>query len=1136
MAQFQRFAAAALALSATAGGFGYWRGIPAAVLVVFVIWLPGHVLVTTAFAPRSRNAWSSGPAAPVAAWVAGMFVFGLALAPVALAGWGWTATVRTTAFLQLGIACAALASMRVGTRALTGCSGPSAKATRTQSRDTYVVAGMVLAVLLPMVLTYAGGKVDDWWDLAFIRAHAEASSFSFLQPVITGDLVHPRFSWNLWWLLQSFLSTYSGRDPVEMQSALVPFLVCVLSVSALTSLAASLFLPDTEPAVAPGSTRSLSPSRETQVALLLMPVWLYGTEAFPYFTRLHQDKFAAVLVAAPLTIAVLLQALRTPSRLHSVAVFVAAAVTCSIHSVVYGYLLLLGAAVVVACTGVHDLRRHALTSVALALPVVFPLWQSYALSELFVAQGISLANMGNPVVRAHVWLDRLAGAGSPYYIVRPSAAFGPVALVALPGLAVAWRRRAQVGMRALIALAVVPCLLAFIPGVAAIVGRVFVPWMLYRVLWFVPVAVGGALTVSWVTDNSEGLRRAASLVLLGAVTLALAVPVAADRAHRGMSVRPFERSAHPEAAALAAYSFLRNEPGRGAVLAPAGFSELVPAMTGRPVVAISERGTLVFSPTERGAYERLRDRAEFFARDSTPAHRTDIADRYGVTHAVFRKKYIATGSEAALLRRYSAEGVLLRTAAEQAGAGEVWSTSTARIRAGLSAGWSVVFDSADFVVARRQVTGDDAVSERPLQDVEAAAVREEPPSRWLRVFELTEPAATIAGENSEPPAAHRLLASLVGEPGADIRIDPVPLAIGNAETLVWTSGVALWDDGPSEVSVTLGFGTVCEPTRVEVLPYLRKSRREVWEIRASIRRASEARFLPARPIPIIARALDHRPIVVELGAAADGPGSTAHASRASTAGTIGAAAEVRIEVRSMLGEPFGIADIRVFGDRSLCAGQRPGPATGPLQEIDLSELLSMAASYPNDARPAIAVHRRLNEMGAFADADAFLQAALLRDPSLANGLVELGLARDRDGRMEEAGELFRRAVRADSNNAWARGCLAWSDQRRGRPLRALWQAGRAADLDERYADAWTIKGIAQRSLGMRGAALSSLRRAVRLDPRRDWGTYELSATLARAGRREDARRVLSRYLQLSPGRPETLTRLAALDAEEGGTK
>jgi tetratricopeptide (TPR) repeat protein len=130
--------------------------------------------------------------------------------------------------------------------------------------------------------------------------------------------------------------------------------------------------------------------------------------------------------------------------------------------------------------------------------------------------------------------------------------------------------------------------------------------------------------------------------------------------------------------------------------------------------------------------------------------------------------------------------------------------------------------------------------------------------------------------------------------------------------------------------------------------------------------------------------------------------------------------------------------------------------------------------------------------------------------------VELGLMRDDAGLPVAARMAYRRGVAADSNNPWARGCLAWAELRRGMLPAALYHGWLAVRLDARYADAYTILATAVERLGARASAMSLLERAMQLDPRRNWAYLELARMLDEDGRTQEAVSLLGVLLELVP--------------------
>jgi Tfp pilus assembly protein PilF len=315
---------------------------------------------------------------------------------------------------------------------------------------------------------------------------------------------------------------------------------------------------------------------------------------------------------------------------------------------------------------------------------------------------------------------------------------------------------------------------------------------------------------------------------------------------------------------------------------------------------------------------------------------------------------------------------------------------------------------------------------------------------------------------------------------------------------VWTGGALAWDDGPEAVRVRMDLGTACEATAVTIVPFLRTERREVLEVRV----LGVTRRL---------RALDGEPLTVALP-----PRSTVR--------------ELEIGVRSLIGEPFALWDLRVHGDPQTCAGGwRPLARPDVLAtSVGRDELLRLAGEYPNDARAMLGIARRLTAPETRADAEALLRGALSRDPLAAPAWVELGLMLDADGRFAGALGAYRRALAADSNNAWAYGCLAWAELRASHPVRALYHAWRASRLDPRYSDAFTIMAAAVRRFGLERVAGAMLRRAIRLDPQRNWPYLELAQMHADAGDTGAAVGVLDSLLKIVPDDAQARQMMAAL--------
>jgi len=1055
-----RSAATALLAFGASGLLGDWSRFDPRLLLVLIVLLPGWVVAPLLCAGERRGAPDR-------------VAFALALSVVLLD----LATAPLLAFrLPLDAARWPLAGMYI-VAALASLGFDKWRGPRRADTGAEWLAWLVAAALLvPVVVRYGGGGVDDWWDLAYVRALADRAAVDFAEPMLGTGAVHPRFAWNAWSLLQAFVLDVAGGEPIEIQAYWLAPIVSVASVAAVLALARSAF-----------GDRDRS---ARLAAVLILPVWLHGTEALPYFTRLHQDKFVAALVLMPVLLSAALDYLERPSARRLVAVACYAVATCSVHSLVFG----VGALGVAFCGVVshragserrgwytvpragaptrHDLSKLALVGAAVA---ALPTYQALALRGWFAGGQVAIAVRDNPVVRAHLALDRLIAPDTWYMIVSPAALFGPVGVFCVFGVLAALGRK-RAGDRYLLALTLAPAVLIFVPLVASAVGKLAVPWMLYRIGWLIPQPLLLARALAAVAGHEPGIAGGVRVAAMVLVMISVALPVAADRMRRDLREHPYVRELEPRGTTLDVYRYLRTANERSTVLAPPGFSSLVPALTGRTVVAFSERGTLVFARDEQDAYGRIRDRATFFSCAADASTREQIVRKYGVDHVVFRRRYVTAGDERAWLDRANAEGLLM--SADPSVPIECSATETA-LEAALPPDWRVVHGNADYFV----VAVNDARGTAPLEDDSFGG-------DWASPFNLSP---------REPVARGDVLASVTGFPGGRVHLVPPPVAFGASEELAWSGGGALWDDGPFEVAIELTMDGACSVSALEVVPYLETSRREVLEIRVE----GKSWRVRARDGETLRVALDPK-------------------RRGS----------LRVELTSLFGLPFGLVDLRLLGDRAGCdagwiARARPDVegAAPPIARI-----VDLIFRYPRTPQLVAALARRRRDAASPEDAIALLRSALARESRQAAPWIEYGLLLDAAGRFDEARSAYAHARSVDSNSPWAHGCLAWAELRSGSPVRALWHSWRAHQLDERYADALTIRGLALEALGFTHASAQALERSIAIAPRRAWAYFERARQLADSGAPIEARTLLMRHLALSP---DDASVRAALEAIAG---
>ncbi|MFN2377333.1 MAG: tetratricopeptide repeat protein [Candidatus Binatia bacterium] len=1095
------------------------------VLLAMLLWVPGALLRRGfAFAP---GPWGSGRLA-VEAILSLAFACALLL-PLYLAG---APTALAPPVLLLGILVLVVVVLSTRRRR-EGGNGILDGASAWEVAAFAVAA----ALLLPTTLAHSGANVDDWWDLSFVSGWLAEGRFRFepmaLSPEVASGAtspVHPRFLWSVWLMLQSVVAGLGGEAAWKVQGGELAAAAMLLVVSAQAALARALHR--TTPATGAGASASAVAAATVAASV----AWIWGSQALPLFVRGYQDKLVAAFVLAPVLVALVLDAVARPqaasdtqgergAKRAALAVFAAAAATVSVHSLVFTMALVVSCAAVAAMQGrrcVDFVRsRHGIrVAIALVLPALYPLAQALALSMTFGEQGVSLATPDNPVVRAHLSLNRIVGATGPAWVVHPGAVFGPVALAALVAAAAAWRRRREAAARVLLAMSVVPCLLIFVPGLAFVAGKLWVPWMLYRLGWMVPVAplLGYALATWRAGALAEG-RRPLLACVLAVLVLALSAPVAADRLRRGMNEHPGQPPGAPIAAAAAVYEYLADRPGRDGVLAPPNFSELVPAISGKPVVAFPERGTLVFSGSDRAAYERLRDRATFFASSTPPLLRDEIARRYGARWAVLPRRLVASGSEAWWLRRFGPEALLAARAADSAagvpcesGACSTWWSATREgLAAGLSPAWKVVLENRDYFVVEHSAGtaagADVAPATSPMNRiVEVAASAEEGEgaglrARWLASFDLTPPVSA--------PAVRSVLASLVEAPGATVHYAPPPRFFLPSVLPVWAEGPAGWEDAPAEAAITVDVGVACRVSAVEVVPHLPRERREVFELRIDdhVVRA-EARHQVGILVP-----LDH-----------------AVARRS-----------VTVHVGSLLGNPVSLTDVRLLGDSSTCEGFWPArrrPEAPGLVALE-ADLLDLAAAVPPGGRAFVTLARKAGVQRDRDEVLRLLAEAARKEPSLVEAWIDLGFAQDEMAADSSdpataasfaaaALESFRSAVKADSRSAWARGCLAWARRRAGSTFLAMADAMLAAQLDPMYADAWTILAYSLGDLRLYALAERAVAVAADVDPTRNWPALARADLALARGDDEAAREALRAWIREHPYDALVRSRLAEI--------
>ncbi len=158
----------------------------------------------------------------------------------------------------------------------------------------------------------------------------------------------------------------------------------------------------------------------------------------------------------------------------------------------------------------------------------------------------------------------------------------------------------------------------------------------------------------------------------------------------------------------------------------------------------------------------------------------------------------------------------------------------------------------------------------------------------------------------------------------------------------------------------------------------------------------------------------------------------------------------------------------------------------------------------------------LAESGAPAEAIALVAPLAARPDADLDTLNALGIAYARAGRAEPALETFRKMLAADPDNAMALENIGAVHLARGDLAAARDAFERAVALAPRSSRAHAGLGVVRLKTGDRAGAIEAWRRAVELDSQNFDALYNLGAELAEAGRFEEARPYLERFVREAP--------------------
>lgn len=497
---------------------------------------------------------------------------------------------------------------------------------------SFAFYALAAAAIAAAVVFAPVGSVDRWWYLAYIRSFAQAPTLSLAEPFLGSGLPFARFGVHPWLFGLAMWSQTSGIDPVAVYENAAPVVAVLASLSAATTMA-----------------RALLVTAATQRLAVIASVLLWCGGVVPLLARSGEDKILAAGALVPLCFAALLRFLRGPGDARDALLLTLACVaTAAVHSLDYAFVLVVAipTAAFAFLRARHTRKVAAAAALILLVVAIVPAASGLVVRSRLHDIGAELSAADHPVVRVHEGRDRLVELPAVGYLVSPHLLLHPLVLLALFALPLLRTRRSDDGAGAgaqadgnewvdenarafVLVAAVLPVLIAFVPPLPVLAGSVIPPWMIYRVLWLLPVAPLAAIAMRALTaENGRGESIAAAVLLL------LCAPLVAKSGHdRLAEVRG--RLAAPRSEDFASVlNAVRALPAEALIVAAPELAERLPALTARHVVAALDRSTIVFAGSRSAGEARLRVRAALLAGQDDGAALAKAADVVP-THALF---------------------------------------------------------------------------------------------------------------------------------------------------------------------------------------------------------------------------------------------------------------------------------------------------------------------------------------------------------------------------------------------------------------------------------------------------------------------------------------------------------------------
>lgn len=190
------------------------------------------------------------------------------------------------------------------------------------------------------------------------------------------------------------------------------------------------------------------------------------------------------------------------------------------------------------------------------------------------------------------------------------------------------------------------------------------------------------------------------------------------------------------------------------------------------------------------------------------------------------------------------------------------------------------------------------------------------------------------------------------------------------------------------------------------------------------------------------------------------------------------------------------------------------------------------AATPNNHLAYINLGIAYGELGRLPDAVEAFKQAIRIDPH-AEAYTNLGIAYGKLGRLQEAVEAFRQAVRIKPNYAKAYNNLGIAYGQLGRWQEAIDALKQATKIKPDYAEAYNVLGIAYDGLGHIDDAIDSYRQAARIKPNYAEAYFNIGDDCSKLGRRQEAIDALRQAIKIKPDYAEAHLRLGIIYLSSG---